>query len=131
MNTSLKLADIPDTLQKMDGAYVKDILNINWQPHPYMVGPRHISCAADHFGGILGQEVLDKIPCANGRCHLKYNEHKCNTVALIALTRDMPQEPVRLWLVELGKALETKGLDGFLFLEGFKFLPKEDATGSV
>ena len=66
------------------------------EPHPYMIGPRHVATAADHYGGMLGESAIEGaeksgVTCywqENGRgpkCQVPYDQHEtthvimCNT----------------------------------------------------
>lgn len=117
--------DVPENLQKIDGAYIDKIFSCNHKPHPFTIGPRHVTHAADKCGGLLGEETLRAIPCAFGGwggCNSTYDEHVYDTVAAIRLTRDINQSEIKPWLMAIGEVMKDKGLDGFVFIEGFKIL---------
>jgi hypothetical protein len=45
-------------------------------PHTFMIGAKHVSYAAEHHHGRLGEETCKVIPCAHRGCTLKYREHE-------------------------------------------------------
>jgi len=58
--------------------YICDTIGI---PHPYCIGSRHVTHAADHFGGMLGQDAIESaekqgIRCCTKGCNLSYAEHE-------------------------------------------------------
>lgn len=123
---SLKIEELPEDLRKTDGAYIDDIFPVNWNPHPYTIGPRHVSYASDHYGGILGDEVLRHVPCAyseqdrnrrvSGNCNLPYEEHTYDVVAFVRLTRDIEGKELQTWLLAVKDAIPAdRRLDGFAF----------------
>jgi hypothetical protein len=95
-----------------------DVVQINYKPHPYMIGSRHIEYASNHFGGMLGEETLRAVPCAMRNCHAMYEEHTSNTVLVIRLNEDVKNtdEFVEL-LKNVLSPLDMFGLEGCLFLE--------------
>ena len=102
------------------------IKDVNFKPHPFMVGVKHITYASDHCGGILGQEVLEKIPCAHPGCHLPYDQHTHDTVMFLKLTRNATETEAREALKSLSGDLEVDGVDGFAFIKtDFEFIKEE------
>ena len=95
-----------------------DVININFKPHPYMVGPRHVSHAADHHGGMLGDATLEAIPCAHRGCNLMYDQHVSDCVMALKLTRDATETEAQKALQSLvEQGMEGDGIDGFIFIE--------------
>ena len=51
-------------------------------PHPYCITPKHVTEAADHWGGRLGEEAIKATERKHGRscgmrgCNLDYEEHE-------------------------------------------------------
>lgn len=127
---NMALNDLPDYLRETNGAYIKDITSVNCKPHPYMVGGKHISYAADNCGGILGEEVVRNVPCAQSQCNLSYDEHTYDLVAFVKLTADIRTEDLQAWLIKITDFVKAadRRLDGFAFIESppFKILPREE-----
>jgi hypothetical protein len=122
----MRLEDVPEALRKADGIYLDDIMPVNWKPHPYTIGPRHVTYASEKCGGMLGEEVMEKVPCAAGECNLSLAEHTYDVVGFVKLTRDLTQDEARTFLKGIADAIPEIGkrLDGFCFIEtGFKVLP--------
>lgn len=114
-----------ETLPRSEFAYVDAVINVNFDPHPFTVGPEHVVYASDHCGGMLGEDVMRKIPCANGghrlagipRCNLPYEAHKSDKVAFIKLTRNASKEEMQEWLKSIVPWMESEKIDGVTFVE--------------
>lgn len=94
------------------------ITPVNHKPHPFVIGGRHVSFAANNFGGGLGVEAIEAaerkgIYCAHPNCRLPYKEHTYDTVAFIKLTRHATN-------AEATEAL--KDVDGVVEISGFSFV---------
>jgi len=103
---------------------VADINEVNWkvdgQPgHPFTIGPKHVAYASDHRGGMLGQDVCEKIPCAAPKCHKPYSSHTHDTVAFLKLTANISEARAKevLAATPLVDAMTRAGIDGFCFVE--------------
>ena len=106
---------------------VDDIQAVNFKPHPFMIGPRHVGWAADHFFGMLSSDAIEDaekhgITCAHRNCQLKHHEHTYDTVCFVRLTTETTQlnEAQRDELVKLKDlfAEENVKCDGFAFIGG-------------
>lgn len=110
-------------------ATASQIRSVNFRPHPYTVGPRHVAQASKHYGGMLTEEVMREIPCAHPGCKLSFDEHTSDHVSFIRLTRDASGEEVRAWLKALvdSGVTPTNKCDGFAFVKtGFHIVENED-----
>ena len=63
---------------------------INHRPHMFCVSARHVSHAADHFGGMLGSAAIKSLEEKTGRpscgvrgCNEYYEGHTSDTVLFI------------------------------------------------
>jgi len=92
-----------------------DVQTANHRPHPFVVGAKHVVHASDHCGGMLGEETLQAIPCAMRGCTESYENHVCDTVAFIQLTRTITSDEFRAAVPY--EAMEADGVDGFAFVE--------------
>lgn len=97
---------------------LRSIEHVNHRPHPFMIGPMHVAYAADHCGGILGDAVLEKIPCAHPGCGKMYHEHTSDCVMFLSLTRHVTDPEARAALQKIVDAgMEADKIDGFAFVE--------------
>ena len=58
--------------------FIKDTIGV---PHAYMIGPRHVAHAADHYDGMLGKAAIESgekigIMCMQRNCNLTYIQHE-------------------------------------------------------
>lgn len=116
----------PDViLAENDFAYLSAITAVNFKPHPFMIGVKHVVYASDHNGGGLTEDVMRKIPCAQRDCTASYDEHTNDKVACVYLKRDVQVKELQAWLESLiadGTCPESK-CDGFVFIEtGFRII---------
>ena len=112
-----------EALPKCEFAHVEKIDAIAYHPHPYMVGVRHVTLAAERYGGMLGEEVCRQLPCAwKGKdgnsgvpCHVPYEQHMVEKAAFVVLERDVKNKELGSWLFSLKPWAEEKQLAGFAF----------------
>ena len=102
-----------DNLPENDFARIKRIQCVNFKPHPFMIGHKHVAYASDRTGGILGEEAMRAFPCATRGCSLNYSEHTSDKVVFIQLKRHCDKAELGQWL----GSLDLPGVDGFAFLE--------------
>lgn len=103
----------------------------NHKPHRFMIGPKHISYASDHYSGMLGNETLKKVPCAHPRCQSSYEEHTHDTVLCVRLTRNLTNAVALASLKKASKLIEENSLSGVVFVqtkEKFKIAPPKEKT---
>ena len=114
---------------------VHGVQHCNHKPHPFMIGPRHVAYAADHCGGMLGKEVMEKIGCAmtdykhGPRCDLPLSQHTSDHVLFLKLTRNCTNAEAAQALCAIKETMIADGLDGVAFIEtGFRIAPPEPTT---
>jgi len=90
--------------------------HINFKPHPFTVGPKHIAYAAEYCCGGLGLEVLEKIPCAYPRCMLPYDKHTSDHALFVSLVRNAKDAEVLEVLKSLTVSLGADKIDGLVFV---------------
>lgn len=120
--------EITKLFQPSEFAFVDSVLNVNYKPHPYLIGEKHIAYASKYCGGILGDEVVKKIGCAREGCEISYEGHTSDKVAFIKLKRDCTHEEIQSWLLSLVPICEGDDVkvDGFCFVEtGFQIQKQE------
>jgi len=98
----------------------KDIAGINHRPHPVTIGTKHITYAADHCGGMLTQDVIEKIGCAHPKCKLPVSEHTSDTVLFLQLTRNLENKEAGKELFAIKKQMIADKIDGVLFVDDKK-----------
>ena len=108
---------IKDVLTEGDPLNLLSVETVNHDPHPFTVGPKHIEHASDNHGGMLGKETMNAIPCAHKGCNLPYDDHKCDTVAMMSLTRDSTNEQIQECLVKITGVVDESEIDGFTFVK--------------
>lgn len=96
--------------------------------HFYTIGNQHVAWAADHFGGMLGEEAIadaekNGIHCyhqegyGRGRCQLPYSEHKTVLTLFIQVpphAGDLNQVPgLGKYLASIKQVSEEFGVKGF------------------
>lgn len=100
---------------KDSGLHRRDITNVNFKPHPFVIGPQHFP----KDGGIFIRP--EQAPCAMRGCNLSYAEHKSDRVLVVSgleLGEDdkpLPEQEVALRF--LVPVLEKYEIDGFVFVK--------------
>lgn len=116
---------------KSEDFRLEEIHNINFKPHPFMIGVKFVAHASDHFGGMLGTAAIkdyeDKhgVACENRnrdgtKCSVKYEEHKSDKVLFIKVLADKPikeMDGLQKYLVSIKSKLEKLNIDGVAFIE--------------
>lgn len=97
---------------------VERVENVNYNPHPYMITPRHIT--ADTM--ILNERTIRHAERRGARCGWKgceksYDEHTFDTVVFMVLTRDVSESEIHEELKKIVDLTEQAGFDGFGFLD--------------
>ena len=101
---------------------MKDIMEVNHKPHPYTVGPRHVTYASEH-GGMLSPDVIrqgekaNKCKCAAKGCTIPYDEHTADTVMFLQLKRNGTNEEANAFLKGISDEVAADGIDGFAMIE--------------
>jgi hypothetical protein len=107
---------------KTDFAVVEDIRDVNFRPHPYVIGSRHLSRNDSIYLGprqIRAMEQKHGPMCAYRGCNLYYDAHESDRVACVKLRRDCTNQEMKEWLkslIDTGWCAQEK-VDGFAFLE--------------
>jgi len=123
MTNDEKAEKIKKSLEGQDLYTCLSVDQANHNPHPYMVGPHHITYAADNHGGMLGEDAIlagekvGKCKCAQPKCNTPYEDHTSDTIAFLQLlrhgTNDEANTVLKAAVTELGEAF----VDGFAFVE--------------
>lgn len=82
-------------LMNQDVFTVNNVLDVNHKPHPYTVGAQHVTHAAKHHNGMLGEATLKAVGCAHPDCTTSYEDHTSDKVLFLSLLRDVRQEEAR------------------------------------
>lgn len=129
LNDDQLLAELKKTLPADATFKVVRMTSVNHKPHPYMIGPRHVSHASNHFGGILGDAAIEDaerngIGCANrdhhGTCGLTRAEHTSERVVVVAVPNDRDEDLNKIpglgpWLQSIKPLIEANGVAGWVF----------------
>jgi len=100
-------------LEPVPGVSFHDIMNINYRPHPFTIGPEHI---ANSPGMYLDP---DSAPCAVRGCKLSYKEHTSDRVLFLRATVDSEElsQAMEPYLGELASILKDNSIDGITFID--------------
>lgn len=119
-----KVLQLEKQLQdKLNSFIVKNIININHKPHPYVIGYAHVVYASDNFGGRLTEECIlmgekrGVLRCYQKDCRIPYSQHTSDKVLFLSLKRNMTNEEAAKELSEIKSLLEENKIDGILFVE--------------
>lgn len=112
-----ELTKLASDLLTDDRIMIKSITYVNHKPHPYMIGPNHVSYAADKHGGQLGIKTLKKVQCAHPGCTLEYDAHTADRVCFLQFKSDISEKDFKEQ-IKLVKDLFKDEVDGFAFVEG-------------
>lgn len=108
---------VSEILQKENLFIGKGIENVNHKPHPFTIGPKHVAHAADHCGGMLGDETIKAIPCAAPGCRLSYEHHTSDKVLFLSLVGNTTKELAQIELKKLVELMEANKIDGICMVE--------------
>lgn len=88
-----------------------DVTNVNFDPHPFVIGARHLE---NSRGMYLEPNCA---PCAMRGCNLTYEEHRSERVLVLkGLEQPVPTEQ-EVAICFLAPVLKEHGLDGIVFLK--------------
>lgn len=103
---------------------VYDLNNINHRPHPYMIGPEHITWSHDgNFGGMISEECIrngeekGKVRCYHPKCQLLYDDHIFDAVCFLQLLRNGTDDEAAIIMKDIVNKLGKDFIDGFSFIE--------------
>lgn len=101
---------------------VLNIQRVNHDPHPYTIGPRHVTWTADHRGGMLTEEAIiaaEKagVRCAVSGCQVSYKDHKSKKVLFLQLTREGTVDEANAAISPIKEILEAEHIDGIGMVE--------------
>lgn len=112
MNKELALSEVPHA----EFAHVESINEVNFKPHPFVIGVKHVVHASDHHSGMLGDATINAIPC--DQCNRPRSEHTFDRVAFVVLDRDLTKTELQAWLLSFGEEWCKKHeIDGFGFIK--------------
>jgi hypothetical protein len=106
--------------EQHDGLKCRDVMACNYNPHPFMLGPKHISFAADNYRSILGDACMNdsRFPtCADRGCGLSPDQHTHDLVCFLQLERDIESVEISGILLKVKDEAVADDVDGFAFIE--------------
>ena len=98
---------------------VHDVTTCNHNPHPFMLGPKHIGFCSDNYGGKLGDSCTNdpRFPtCSSRGCQLSYQQHTSDHVCFLQAKKNCTLKEVEVELLLLKDHCEADGVDGFGFI---------------
>lgn len=112
-----------------DPFVVYSVKHVNFKPHPFMIGPKHISYAAKHCFGLIDERVMSEVPCAMTGCRLTYAEHVSDRILFLKLIRSCFNSEATKVIQPLAAEMQKDGIDGVAFVETpEKFRIEKDVT---
>lgn len=114
---------IKEVLKNSEILIFKDLMDVNHKPHPYVIGPKHISYVSDYHGGSLDDAAIihgeknKKCKCAYPKCQIPYEEHTSDKVCFLQLKRECTTAEVQKELKSIVDTCGEKAFDGFTFVE--------------
>lgn len=111
------------------------------KPHPYCITPKHVTYAADHHNGLLGEDAIreaekyGKVVCDTCRYWnkkeykpiLNYDDHKKEATIIFVLVRAKGRKPSEIpHLIEYLNLIQPKLKE--LGIKGISLVNKEDKT---
>jgi hypothetical protein len=108
---------IRESIKEQNVIQLKNVMYVNHKPHPYTVGPKHITYASEHHSGMLGEETCRKVKCAVPGCDVSYEDHTSDTVAFITLLRDTDNYEMDVIIKKLVDDIPEGIFDGIAFVE--------------
>lgn len=106
---------------KIEGLFeFKSITNVNHNPHPFMIGSKHIKFCSENYGGMLGDSCIQdtRFPtCSHPGCNLGYESHTSDKVLFLSLLKDLAEDTAQSGLLSLKGILEADKIDGISFVE--------------
>lgn len=95
-------------------------------PHPYCIGPKHVAFAADHCGGMLGEDAIIRAERTGAHCmtckgRLTWKQHE--KALLVSCKKDIKDQAgkadpeLHAYLLKVKPQCEADGFAGFAFVE--------------
>jgi hypothetical protein len=111
--------ELKEKYEKLIGSplEVLTVDHVNFKPHPFTIGSRHVTHAADHCGGRIGDETIKAVPCAHPGCRLAYEDHTSDHVIFVKLIKNCKQDEVRECLKAVIEESKKDKIDGFAFVK--------------
>lgn len=122
--TKLSLKELEDKYRPLitDPLELIKAEHINFQPHPFVIGPRHVAHASDHHGGILGESTMEAIPCAERGCGKPLSAHTHETALFLKVLRKCTNREAAAVLCAVKQQAEEDGVAGFAFPVGYHLI---------
>jgi len=114
-------ADLEKKYREMvtDPLSMKSVMDVNFDPHPFVIGVRHVTHASDVCSGRLGLKSMRAHGCAERGCGRSLDEHSFDRVMVVSLKRNAGNEEVAAVLKPIADRIKADGddLEGFVFAE--------------
>ena len=96
---------------------LKGIHAVNYDPHPYMLGPAHITYANKHSGGVIDEGTLKNVRWSPPKCNIPYEDHKFDTGMFLQLKRNGTNEEAGAFMNTMLDEMKEDNIAGFTFVE--------------
>jgi hypothetical protein len=92
------------------------ISGVNHNPHPYVIGPKHIQ------NNVLTPEEIERLEvtgvhCAYPGCRVSFRDHTYDNVLFLSLTKDITNDEANEILKPVAEILEKEKIAGIAFVE--------------
>lgn len=112
-----KQAIIEQVTPMLQGKFsIMSITEVNFKPHPYMIGPRHIQNNILHPEEIRRLEKTG-VNCYHPKCTASYDEHTHDTGMFLKLTCNLTEEEAKPILTPVLELIESLGICGICFVD--------------
>ena len=95
---------------------IENIMAVNHEPHPFVIGPRHVVDASNR-SGVIDDETLENITCAHPGCNLLYADHSFETIILLKLLESIDEKAASDFINTITNDLLVHSIDGFAMIE--------------
>lgn len=92
--------------------------------HPYVIGPRHVAYAADHWSGMLSADAIRSgekaigLRCAARGCRLTYDQHERALLVAVHSPKKLQDLPeLHTYLLSIKDRAAQEGFAGFAFIQ--------------
>lgn len=110
---------------EQDALIVRDVSVVRADPHPYVIGPKHLQYNDSMYLGdkqIKEMEAKHGPMCAygngrGGKCRVRYEQHKTEVGAFVSAARNLTREELKAALLALKPVAEANNIVGFAFIK--------------
>lgn len=126
---------VKESIEHCDFIKLLEIQEVNHKPHPYIIGPKHVTYASDHCCGRLGEDVMNALPSCKPKGYygpdVYLKDITFDRVCFMQLTRSVPRKEFLEGMQPAMDEWEKAGIDGMVFVEtdeGYRVIGEDDDT---